>query len=112
MEERGRVSARRYLNRPGREIALDLIRLGWSSVAVFALAPMQDFLALDNRARMNYPGRASGNWAWRMPLGAATSQLAGRIRELNFLYGRLQGRDTSGGEPAAPPDYQMPLSEK
>jgi len=27
---------------------------------------MQDVLRLDNSARMNSPGKAAGNWGWRM----------------------------------------------
>lgn len=79
---------RRYLNRDGREVAWDFIRATWASVAVFALAPMQDFLNLDNRARMNYPGNPSGNWTWRMSDSAMSGGLQERIRELNFLYDR------------------------
>ena len=70
-------------------MAWDLIRACWSSVAAFALAPMQDFLSLGNEARMNYPGNPSGNWTWRMEEGALSEGLAGRIREMNFLYDRL-----------------------
>jgi 4-alpha-glucanotransferase len=57
-------------------------------VAVFALAPMQDFLDLNNTARMNYPGNPSGNWTWRMSDSAMSEGLQERIRELNFLYDR------------------------
>jgi len=79
---------RRYMHRDGSDVSWDLIRGAWSSVAVFALAPMQDFLCLDNQARMNYPGNPSGNWAWRMPDNAANETLKARIKELNQLYGR------------------------
>ena len=80
---------RRYLARPGEDVAWDLIRACWGSVAIFALAPMQDFLGLGNEARMNYPGSPSGNWTWRMKEEALNDGLAGRIREVNFLYDRL-----------------------
>lgn len=83
---------RRYLDRDGSQVAADLIRACWASVAVYALAPMQDFLDLDNRARMNYPGNPSGNWTWRMLPHVLTdpfrAQLCSRIRELNELYSR------------------------
>ena len=49
---------------------------------------MQDFLSLDNLARMNYPGNASGNWTWRLKADALTNDLMKRIREMNFLYDR------------------------
>ncbi len=79
---------RRYMDRDGTNVAWDLIRGCWSSVAVFALAPMQDFLNLDNTARMNYPGNPSGNWSWRMSSDATSEELCKRIRELNYLYDR------------------------
>lgn len=79
---------RRYLDRNGSQVAWDFIRATWSSVAVFALAPMQDFLDLDNKARMNYPGNPSGNWTWRMSDSAMSKGLQEKIKELNFLYDR------------------------
>jgi len=81
--------ARRYLKSDGEDIAWELIRAAWSSVAVFALAPFQDFLNLDNKARMNYPSRLGGNWAWRMPSDALSEPLRIRLHEYNFLYGRM-----------------------
>ncbi len=89
--EKERDFARRYLARDGHDIAWDLIRAAWGSVAVFAIAPMQDLLGLDNRARMNYPGNPSGNWSWRMSPGVLDAALRARLRETNFLYGRLAG---------------------
>ena len=78
----------RYLGRDGQDIAWELIRLAWSSVSVFAIAPIQDLLSLGNEARMNYPGNPSGNWAWRMPVDALTETLQERLKEFNFLYRR------------------------
>jgi 4-alpha-glucanotransferase len=39
--------------------------LAWSSRAALAIAPLQDVLNLGREARMNVPGRATGNWRWR-----------------------------------------------
>lgn len=79
---------RRYLNRDGKQVAWDLIRTTWRSVAVFALAPLQDFLNLGNEARMNYPGNPSSNWTWRMTSSALSDSLQSQIKEINFLYDR------------------------
>ena len=57
-------------------------------MGVFALAPMQDFLNLDNKARMNYPGNPSGNWTWRMPDSALSESLLAAIKEINHIYDR------------------------
>ncbi|HVP21317.1 MAG TPA: 4-alpha-glucanotransferase [Anaerolineaceae bacterium] len=86
--ENERDLCRRYLARPGIDIAWDVIRAVWSSVAMMALAPMQDFLSLGKEARMNFPSRASGNWSWRILPGAITPELTGRIKEINYLYSR------------------------
>lgn len=79
---------RQYVDRDGSDVSWDMIRAVWSSVANFALAPMQDFLSLDNRARMNYPGNPSGNWTWRMPASATSEELCARIQKINYLYSR------------------------
>jgi len=58
-----------YLKRaPGQsaEAAPALMHLAWSSPAALAIAPLQDLLNLDSEARMNVPGRADGNWRWRV----------------------------------------------
>ncbi len=81
---------RRYLARSGENISWDLIRVVWSSVAKITIAPLQDFLSLGNEARMNYPGRASGNWSWRVLPHQINSELAQRINEINFLFSRLK----------------------
>jgi 4-alpha-glucanotransferase len=80
--------ARRYLNISGEDIAWDLIRAAWGSVAVLAVAPLQDLLSLDNSARMNYPGSERGNWNWRMEADDLESDLRNRLKEVNHLYSR------------------------
>jgi 4-alpha-glucanotransferase len=58
-----------YMRRvPGesREAAPELMRLAWSSSAALAIAPLQDLLNLGASARMNTPGKAAGNWRWRI----------------------------------------------
>jgi 4-alpha-glucanotransferase len=88
VEESERDFARKYLATDGHDISWDLIRTAWSSVGVFAIAPMQDFLSLDNKARMNYPSTLGGNWVWRMPPEALNEPLRARISDANTLYGR------------------------
>lgn len=43
-----------------------LIRIGMQSVCKACVFTMQDVLSLGNEARMNTPGVAEGNWAWRI----------------------------------------------
>jgi 4-alpha-glucanotransferase len=87
--EKERDFCRRYLARSGEDISWDMIRSAWSSVACLAVAPLQDLLSLGSEARMNFPGKASGNWGWRMPADALNPWLLSRLRETNYLYGRL-----------------------
>jgi 4-alpha-glucanotransferase len=88
VSENSRDFYRQYLFCDGSDVAWDMIRACWSSVAVFALAPMQDFLSLGNQARMNYPGDPGGNWRWRMTAKDMHEKLSARIRQINFLYDR------------------------
>jgi 4-alpha-glucanotransferase len=81
---------RRYLSRDGRDIAWDLTRLAHMSVADTAVIPLQDLFSLGNEARMNLPGRASGNWQWRYTSPMLTDHIANRLREMTELYGRVR----------------------
>ncbi|NLE77240.1 MAG: 4-alpha-glucanotransferase [Chloroflexi bacterium] len=88
--EAERDFARRYMACSGADIAWDLIRLAWASVAHTALVPAQDLLSLGAQARLNNPGTAGPpNWCWRLPPDALTPALAARLKEITFLYGRL-----------------------
>jgi 4-alpha-glucanotransferase len=81
---------RAYIDRyaPGEpDVSRRFIRMALASVCRFAVVPLQDVLGLGSEARMNTPGTASGNWAWRFT-GALGSQTAAWLRGLSELYGR------------------------
>jgi len=84
--EAERKFALRYLNSDGTDFAWDLIRSIWSSVAVYAVTPMQDALSLGTEARMNFPSILGGNWEWRMREDDMSDEIAGRLHEINELY--------------------------
>lgn len=84
--EHERKFALKYLNTDADHFVWELMRGVWSSVAVYALAPMQDLLNLGGYARMNFPSRLGGNWEWRMQEADMNEHLAGGLRELNELY--------------------------
>jgi 4-alpha-glucanotransferase len=63
------------------EVNWALVRLALSSRAAISLVPAQDLLGLGSEARMNRPGRAAGNWRWRLEPGQLTDGLAARLRE-------------------------------
>jgi len=68
-----------------------LIRLALVSPARLSLLPAQDLLGLGAEARMNTPGRAEGNWSWRLETGQLTDELARRTRRLTVAAGRARG---------------------
>ncbi len=84
--EKEKDFARRYLRVDGTDFSWDLIRAAWRSTAVFALAPLQDFLSLGTEARFNYPSRLGGNWEWRVLETQLSSVLQQGIKEVNWLY--------------------------
>jgi 4-alpha-glucanotransferase len=49
----------------------------------------QDVLGLGSEARMNHPGRASGQWRWRLRPGQLTARHARRLRAMTADAGRL-----------------------
>jgi 4-alpha-glucanotransferase len=71
------------------EIAWELIRLAWSSVAALAIAPLQDVLNLGTEARMNLPGRVEGNWRWRCTKDMLSEPVRQRFHELTANSKRL-----------------------
>lgn len=77
-----------YCGQDGQDVAWDLIRLAWSSIADEALAPLQDVMNLGHDARMNTPGTVEGNWAWRAR-DLPGQDLAMRLRTLTQAYGRI-----------------------
>jgi len=81
-----------YLDTSSRDAPWQLIRLAWMSSPHTAIVPAQDLLGLGSAARMNRPGKASGNWSWRVHLGALGERLADRLAELTSLHGRAPSR--------------------
>ncbi len=87
---------RRYVARDGSEIAWDMIRLAYASVADSAVVPLQDLMNLGNEARMNFPGKTGGWWTWRYTPEMLTGQIADRLRELTILFGRVPDPSAAG----------------
>lgn len=84
---------RRYLHiQPSEPFYEGMLRGGMMSVAKYFIAPMQDYLGLDEAHTMNRPGIMSGNWQWRLLPGEASPELARKIAAQTLLYGRRQGR--------------------
>ncbi|HEV2066721.1 MAG TPA: 4-alpha-glucanotransferase [Thermomicrobiales bacterium] len=103
-----RAAVQRYLGRDGSDIAWDVIRVALASVAQTAILSMQDVLRLDDRARMNVPGKPEGNWSWRCREDQLASDLATGLRDMTWLYGRLG--DLNATSDPNPWDYTHPHS--
>jgi 4-alpha-glucanotransferase len=83
--------ARRYMAVSGSDIAWDLIRLGWASVADTAITTVQDLLSLGHESRMNTPSTVGPqNWSWRFRNGDLGDNVADRLFELTNIYNRLK----------------------
>ncbi len=87
-KEEERHHLRVYMATDGGVPHWDLIRVTFMSVANTAIVPMQDFLGLGTECRMNFPGRAEGNWTWRLVPEQLNGGLAEHIRGLTLLYQR------------------------
>ena len=86
-----RRQVREYLNNfrdSGKELCQDLICLVMRSVANLCIIPMQDYLGLDNSARMNQPSTLGKNWKWRLKEGQFTKELQKEMKTLAVRYGR------------------------
>ena len=92
-----------YLDAEGREIHWAFIRAALASVADTAVVPLQDVLGLGSEARMNLPGRGSGNWGWRYAQADLRDEDAARLRELAELFGRLPRPEAAAAEKAPAP---------
>jgi 4-alpha-glucanotransferase len=87
--EDARHHLREYLASDGLTPHWDLIRVALASVADTAVVPMQDVMGLDGAHRMNFPGRADGNWAWRFTWTDVPADAAARLRRMAELYDRI-----------------------
>lgn len=82
----------RYLGRKVAdrgEMVVEVIRLAQASAANLCIIPMQDYLILDNKARMNEPSTLGKNWRWRLLPGQLTLQAGLLMKNMAKTYGRL-----------------------
>ena len=90
-DSRGRIAVR--VNGEITAPAWHLLDMAFATTAGLVIAPLQDLMHLDDRARFNTPGTSEGNWSWRLrgfdsELGNALSGYGTR--------GAVWGRSLSG----------------
>jgi 4-alpha-glucanotransferase len=78
-----------YLGQCDDGIHWAFIRAAQTSVADFALIPLQDVLGLGSEARMNTPSLHGGNWKWRFAPGQFTEELTAKLARLAEVTDRL-----------------------
>jgi len=88
VQEPSRNKVRLYMNADGSSIHWDFIRTCLSTIAAFAIFPLQDLLGLGKDGRMNTPGVAAGNWAWRYKKELLDEGTAEYLKILSRVYGR------------------------
>lgn len=71
-----------------KKVCRDMICLALGSVAELCIIPIQDYLGLDDRARMNRPSTLGNNWKWRLKEGQFNEELEKEMLELAQVYGR------------------------
>ena len=86
-----RENARNYMcdhYTPDDEMYKPLISLAMRSCSDLCVIPMQDYLGLDNTARMNQPSTVGINWRWRLKKRQLTKKLQKEIYSITKRYDR------------------------
>lgn len=94
--QREKEFTEKYLGPGSEPMNWKMMRALQGSVAQLVVVPMQDVLGLGSEARMNRPGVANGNWAWRMKAGAFTREMQERLLEFATLYDRVAANRENG----------------
>ena len=74
---------------PEAQLYKSMIALIFRSAAATCIIPMQDWLGLDNSARINKPSTVGENWRWRLKKSQLTPKLQKEICSITTRYGRM-----------------------
>lgn len=78
-----------YTNETNIDIMIDkLIDKLFESKASIVIIPIQDYLKIADEGRMNTPGKASGNWVWRVKNDEEYRKLSFNILKKNNFFNR------------------------
>lgn len=88
LDEKSSDIVRRYMNVSGQDICWDMIRLCFSTIAKYAIIPIQDLMCLGSESRMNLPGSAKGNWQFRFEKEMLKEDMAKGLLYLSKVYNR------------------------
>ena len=88
LDDSTRAYVRRHIDIDDAAPQDGLIRAALASPAHTAIVPLQDYLGLDSRHRMNTPGQAEGNWRWRALESELDERLAADMAALGAAHDR------------------------
>ena len=92
ISQKERMSVREYLcdkYTPDKEMYKSLIAHLMMSNSSLVIIPMQDFLGLNDKSRMNTPGTMGENWKWKLCNNELTEELKNEIFSTTKRYGRI-----------------------
>ena len=90
-----RKLARDYLcdhSTPDKKLYLSFISLAMRSQARMCIIPLQDYMGLPNRCRINTPSTVGTNWKWRFLPEQMTEELISLIGKTTLRFGRWNWR--------------------
>jgi len=79
----------RFTGGTSETVQTDMINAAFSTAALLAIAPMQDYLGLGSEARINTPGVAGGNWRWRVTDTQLTPTFCDTVASMVFASERI-----------------------
>ena len=83
LDSKSRAKARKMLDiKQNRFFVWKVIESGFKSKANTVIFQIQDYLELDNSARMNVPSTIGGNWCWRLLPNQISDDLIHKIENL------------------------------
>ncbi len=79
-----------YLDiKSSKQTTSKMIKVLFACVADTVIIPIQDYLELDDSARINIPSTLGGNWEWRATDEQISNELADYIKQLTEKYYRI-----------------------
>ena len=75
------------------EMVDGIIRLAQASTADTCIIPIQDYLCLGNKARINIPSTLGNNWKWRVQSFQLNKKVIEKIKKYTKVYGRTMGKE-------------------
>jgi 4-alpha-glucanotransferase len=92
LDKESKAFAEEYMNNahiPAEEKYWDFVRLAMMSCANTCITPVQDFMGLDEEARINHPSTLGKNWKWRIDSKMFSKKLIQKIYKLTKISDRL-----------------------